>query len=46
MTYLNDTLNEVCASDKTEHLNLSAFIMTAGKNELKTSMKHMSYECK
>ena len=38
--------NEVCVPNKTEDLNLSAFNMIAGINELKTLTKHISRECK
>ena len=43
---LNDLSNKVYIPDKTEELNLSVFIMTAGINESKTLAKHISCEWK
>ena len=43
---LNDLSNKVCVTKKTEDLNLSAFNMITGINELKKLTKHISCECK
>ena len=43
---LNDLSNKVCASNKTEDLNLSLFNMITGINESKTLTKHISSDCK
>ena len=42
---LNDLSNKVCAPNKTEDLNLSAFNMIISMNESKTLTKHISCEC-
>ena len=44
-TVINDLSNKVCASNKTEDLNLSMFKMMTGINELKTLTRHISWEC-
>ena len=43
---LNDLSSKVCAPNKTEKLNLSAFNMVTGINESKILTKHVSCECK
>ena len=43
---INDLSKKVCAPNKTEDLNLSAFNMITGINESKTLTKHISCECK
>ena len=43
---LNDLSNKVCFPNKTEDLNQSVFNIFTGINELKTSTKHISCECK
>ena len=42
---LNDLSNRVCVPNKTEDLNLSAFNMITGINELKTFTKHITCKC-
>ena len=42
----NDLSIKVCAPNKTEDLNLSVFNMITVINELKTLIKHISFECK
>ena len=42
---LNDLSNRVCVPNKTEDLNLSAFNMITGINELKTFTKHIPCKC-
>ena len=43
---LNDLSNKVCVPNKTEDLDLSVFDVITVINQMKTSPKHISCECK
>ena len=43
---LNGVSNRVCVPNKTEDLNIQAFNMISGKNELKILTKDVSCKCK
>ena len=44
--FSNDSSMKICVPSKTKDINLKAFNMITNRNEGKTSVKHISCDCK